>query len=93
MGEELWERLGNTGGISFVPWPEFDEALTVDAAITYVVSVNGKRRGQIALPVDVTKDVALAEARKIENVVKFLEGKDLKREIFVPKRMINFVVK
>lgn len=92
IGEELWERLGNSGGISFVPWPEYDEALTVDAAITYAVQVNGKRRGQVALPVGVSKEDALAQAKAVDNVAKFLEGKTLKREIFVPKRMINFVI-
>ncbi len=92
LGEELWARLGHEGGISYVDWPAYDEALTVDDTITYAVQVNGKVRGQIELAKDVAKDDALAQAQALDNVQRFLEGKTLRRAIFVPGRMINFVV-
>jgi len=60
--------------------------------VTYAVQVNGKLRGQIELAKTVDKDTALAAARTLENVVRFTEGNTLRREIFVPGRMINFVV-
>ncbi len=92
LAEELWARLGHEGGISYVDWPAYDEALTVDDTITYAVQVNGKVRGQIELAKDVAKDDALAQAQALDNVQRFLEGKTLRRAIFVPGRMINFVV-
>ena len=93
MAEELWARMGFEGGISYVTWPSFDEALTVDDTVKYAVQVNGKVRAQIELPRDVTKDDALATAKALPNVSRYLEEGDLKREIFVPGRIINLIVK
>ncbi len=92
LGEELWQRLGHTDTVAFASWPTYDEALTVDATVRYAVQVNGKLRGQLELGKGVGKDDALAAARGLENVARFLEGKTMRREIFVPGRMINFVV-
>ena len=91
VGEELWARLGHADTITYEAWPTFDPALVVDDMVKYSIQVNGKMRGQIELPADVSKDDALAAAKGHENVVRFLEGKTMRREIFVPKRMINFV--
>jgi len=91
IGEELWARLGHADTITYEAWPSFDPALVVDDMVKYSIQVNGKMRGQIELPADVTKDDALAAAKGHENVARFLEGKTMRREIFVPKRMINFV--
>ncbi len=93
MGEELWERLGHTESLAYAPWPEFEEALTKDDTVTYAVQVNGKLRGQLELPADVAKDDALAAAKALENVARFMAEGTLRREIFVPGRMINLVVK
>ncbi|MFN3198837.1 MAG: leucine--tRNA ligase [Bradymonadia bacterium] len=93
IAEELWARLGHAESISYVPWPAFDAALTVDDTVRYAIQVNGKVRGQLELAKDVAKDDALAAARALPNVGKHLASGDLKREIFVPGRMINFVVK
>jgi len=91
MGEELWARLGHEDTITYATWPTFDPALVVDDMVKYSIQVNGKMRGQIELPADVSKDDALGQAKAHENVARFLEGKTMRREIFVPKRMINFV--
>ena len=93
LGEELWYRLGKRGGISFVPWPEFDEALCVDDTVTYIVQINGKKRGDMELAKDVTKDAAIAAARALDNVQRYLDEGSVKREIFVPGRLVGFVVK
>jgi leucyl-tRNA synthetase len=93
FSEELWARLGHEGGVSFVAWPTWDEARCTEDTVTYAVSVMGKTRGQLELPKGVTKEVALAAGKAHENVAKFLEGKTIMREIFVPGRMINFVAK
>ncbi len=92
LGEELWRRLGHSESLAYEPWPSYDEALTVDATVTYAVQVNGKLRGQVDLAKDAAKDAAIAAARAEENVARHLEGKTIRREIFVPGRMVNFVV-
>jgi leucyl-tRNA synthetase len=91
IGEELWARLGHTDTLTYTAWPAFEPALVVDDLVTYAVQVNGKLRGQAELPADCSKDEAIAAAKALENVVRFLEGKTIRREIFVPKRMVNFV--
>ena len=93
IAEEAWSLLGHEGGISYVAWPKYDEALTVADQIVYPVQVNGKMRTQLSLNADATKEEALAAAKADPKVQKQLEGKTLVREIFVPKRMINLVVK
>lgn len=93
LGEELWYRLGKRGGISFVDWPAYDEALCVDATVTYIVQINGKKRGDMQLARDVAKDDAIAAARALENVQRYLNEGTVRREIFVPGRLVGFVVK
>ena len=92
LGEELWSRSGQTTELSYAPWPSVNESFLVEETKTYAIQVNGKVRGQIDLPMVVSKEDALALARKEENVKRHLEGKTVRREIFVPNRMINFVV-
>ena len=92
IGEELWRRMGREDTLTYEPWPAYDESLTVDETLTYAVQINGKLRGQVELPLDVDKSAALETAKAVENVAKHLEGKTIRREIFVPTRMVNFVV-
>lgn len=95
--EEIWESLGmNPDGKTFLTvsaWPEYDEAKTVDAVKEIGVQVNGKVRGTVLLPVDCDRDEALEKAKAEPNVAKFLEGKTLVKEVYVPGRILNFVVK
>jgi leucyl-tRNA synthetase len=93
FAEEVWSLLGHQGGISYVAWPHYDEAKLIAQEVTYPVQVNGKLRAQINLPVDVTKEDALATAKAEPKVARYLEEGTLRREIFVPGRMINFVIK
>ncbi len=92
LGEELWARLGHETTIAYATWPGYDETLTVDPTVRYAVQINGKLRGQLELAKGVSKEDALAAARAQENVARHLEGKTIRREIFVPGRMVNFVV-
>ena len=92
LGEELWVRMGHEPSIVFVPWPKHDEAMTRDPTVTYAVQVNGKLRGQIELARDVSKEAALQAAREVQNVDRHLSGQAVRREIFVPGRLIGFVV-
>jgi leucyl-tRNA synthetase len=91
VAEELWEKLGHATGISFETWPAFDEAKLAVDTITVAVQVNGKLRGQVQLPSAVGKDDAIAAAKADPAVAKFLTG-GIKREVYVPGRLVNFVV-
>lgn len=92
--EEMWELAGYEGHIATdARWPEYDENKLVEDVISMPVQVNGKLRSTISIALDASKEEALAQAKEDENVHKFLEGKTIVKEIFVPKKIINFVVK
>ena len=91
--EELWAWLGGEGFASLAEWPTWDEAKTVDATVTYAVQVCGKLRATIDLPKDIDKDSAIAAAKEEAKVKQFTEGKTVVKEIFVPGKIINIVVK
>jgi leucyl-tRNA synthetase len=91
-GEELWARMGHGETLAYEPWPTWDAALVQDETQTYAVQVNGKLRGQVELPVDVTQEAAIAAAREQPNVAKFLAEGEIKKTVFVKGRMVNFVV-
>lgn len=93
IAEELWHRLGETGSVCESPWPVCDEAKCAENAITVVFSVNGKRRSEAKLPVGATKDAMLAAARADASVRKFIDGREIVREIVVPGKLVNIVVK
>jgi leucyl-tRNA synthetase len=92
IGEELWERLGHSETISRAEWPAFDEAKLALDTIAIAVQVNGKLRGQIEVPVDADKAAILAAAKAEPGVAKHLEGTTIKREVYVPGRLVNLVV-
>jgi leucyl-tRNA synthetase len=92
IAEELWERLGHTDGLTTAPWPEFDPKALVDDEVTVVVQVRGKLRGRLQVARDADKADILAAAKQLESVVKHLEGKTIRKEIYVPGRLVNFVV-
>jgi leucyl-tRNA synthetase len=91
-GEELWARMGHGQTLAYEPWPKWDAALVQADAVTYAVQVNGKLRGQVELPVDVTQEAAIAAARDLQNVARFLAEGEVKKTVFVKGRMVNFVV-
>ena len=95
--EEMWEQMGmNPDGRTFCTlsaWPTYDEAKTVDTVVKMGVQVNGKLRGAIEIPADADKDQVLEAAKKDENVAKYLAAGTLVKEIYVPGKILNFVVK
>lgn len=93
LAEELWETIGCKGSVHTQTWPKWDESALVETTVTMPVQVNGKLRDQIELPADVDQATARKAAEDSEKVQKFLEGKEVVKFIFVPKRMISFVVK
>ncbi|WP_308782121.1 leucine--tRNA ligase [uncultured Blautia sp.] len=88
--EEIWNVCGYEGYVYQQPWPEYDEAKTVENTIEIAVQINGKTRGVVALPVDADKETALAKAKEV--VADKLTGTIIK-EIYVPKKIINIVQK
>ena len=93
IAEELWHRMGYEFSIHNQSWPEWSEELAAEDTIEIVVQVNGKVRGRVALPADADQTAALTAARADDNVASHLEGKTTIKEIYVPGRLINFVVK
>ena len=93
LAEEVWEQLGHTDLLSLGQWPTYDEALTVSNTVEYAIQVNGKLKSTIVLPADVDKDTAIKSALLDEKVAPAVEGKQIVKEIFVPGKIINVVVK
>ena len=93
LAEEIWEGLGHTELCSLSVWPIWDEAKTVDATIEIAVQVLGKLRGTISVAADADKDTILAAAKEDARVKPHIEGKQIVKEIFVPGKLINIVVK
>ncbi|RLD12148.1 MAG: leucine--tRNA ligase [Chlamydiae bacterium] len=93
LAEEIWQNIGNETLICQEKWPTYDEAKTIDSTIQFIVQVNGKLRAKLAAELNADKDKLLAEAKTDPQVLKWLEGKTIIKEIFVPNRLINFVVK
>jgi leucyl-tRNA synthetase len=85
--------MGNTNAISNENWPEYDDKYTQKDEITIVVQVNGKVRAQLSVARDIKKEDALKMAKEHPNILKYLEGKNLVKEIFVPGKLISLVIK
>ena len=91
--EEINEKLGNSEMLAVSSWPEYDEGKTVDATVEIAVQVNGKLRSTVTLPMDCPRDEALAAAKADARVAASIEGKTVVKEITVPNKIINIVVK
>ena len=91
LAEELWEKLGHDSSLAYAPWPQADERLLVADTITLVVQVNGKKRGEIQVPAEVSKEEAESLALAEPNVQKSLDGRTPKKVIVVPGRLVNIV--
>ena len=92
LGSEVYETL--TGArVWEQPWPQADESMLVSETFELVVQVNGKRRGQIEVAADTPESQLLELARSNENVSRHLDGKETVKEIVVPGKLVNFVVR
>ena len=92
IAEELWQRLGNEQSIFLQKWPVWDESLMKEKEIEMVVQVNGKIRERLMVASDVTEDEIKETALESEKVRIFTEGKEIKKIIFVPEKLINIVI-
>jgi len=91
LGEELWHRLGHRETLAFEAWPAFDERALAVETITIAVQVAGKTRGTIEVPADVSEKAAIAAAKADPKIARHLEGKQIRREIYIPGRLVNLV--
>lgn len=92
VAEELWESLGHTGSVHLEQWPAVDETALQTDEVELVVQVNGKVRGHLMIAVDAPQEEVLAQARSLPQVAVYLEGKTVRKEIVVPKKLVNLVV-
>ena len=93
VAEEIYEALGNEGLVSLAPWPVYEESKTVDNTLELPVQINGKVRSTVTVAKDAGKDEVLAVARADEKIAAAIEGKTIVKEIVVPGKIINIVVK
>ena len=91
--EELWQQMGGKGLLSIAPWPQYDEAKTVEDTVEMAVQVNGKLKCTIKLPVDCDKQAAIDAALAEEKVQHAVEGKQMVKQIVVPGKIVNLVVR
>jgi leucyl-tRNA synthetase len=93
ISEELWSSLGlGRGSVHTAPWPTYDETKLTAETVTIVVQINGKVRHSLILPIGLSEDESVALAQKEEKVAGYLVSQKIKKIIFIPNRLINFVV-
>ena len=93
VGEELWQILGHDNTIAYESWPKYDESKCGGDEVEMPIQVNGKVRSVIKLAVNATKEEILAAAYKDEKISAAIDGKTIVKEIVVPGKIINIVVK
>jgi len=93
VAEELWERLGQPYSVHTQSWPAYDESLAQDDFVEVVIQINGKVRDRVVLPANVDEDAARETIRASEKTAAALDGVQIVKEVYVPGRLMNFVVK
>ena len=92
IGEELWAALGGSGPLYRAEWPRVDETARERMQVTLVVQVNGKLRARMELEPGLNQEAALEQAMAIENILRHMEGKQIRKIIHIPDRLLNIVV-
>jgi len=92
VAEELWLKTKHKRSIQLEAWPSYDEAMLVGQQFELIIQINGKVRASVVVDADITEQLAETTARHLDKVALHLEGKTVQNIIFVPGRLINFVV-
>jgi leucyl-tRNA synthetase len=92
FAEECWERLGHRESVFDASWPAWDEGLVVEDRVEVVVQVNGKTRSKVQVARDADEEAVVTAALREPTVQRFVEGKTLRKRIYVPNRLLNLVV-
>ncbi len=91
--EELNEKYNLGEELSYSEWPKFDPEKIIDEEVEVVVQVNGKVRGKVTVPSDISEVEVKEKAKEIENVKRYLDGSEIIKEIYIPKKLVSFVIK
>ena len=92
ISEELWKLLGHTGSVHQASFPDYDEKWLVTTSVNYPVCINGKKRGEIILPVGSNHAEIEKAAMELPEIIKWVEGKPIRKVVIVPEKMINLVL-
>jgi leucyl-tRNA synthetase len=90
--EELWAQLGHDTSVHLAEWPHHDEQYLVSDTMTIVVQINGKVRSQLSVPAGATEEAVIAAAKADSKVAKYISGKEIKKSIYVPGKLVSFVI-
>jgi leucyl-tRNA synthetase len=93
LAEEIWSRLGHDTTLTYEQWPDADPQYLAEDLITVVVQVNGKVRDQLEVPADIAQDQIIAQALATEKIQGWVEGKTIVKQIYVPGKLVNLVVR
>ncbi|MCI8332503.1 MAG: leucine--tRNA ligase [Clostridiales bacterium] len=93
LAEEMWEKTGSSSLLAKASWPAYDESKTIDTTKEIAIQINGKLKGRITIPADLGKDAVLLSAKKEPAVQSILADKQIVKEIYVPGKLVNIVVK
>ncbi len=91
--EEIWSIFGHSESLAYEPWPTYDPAQLVEDVIEIVVQVNGKVKAKLNISADADKDTVISLAKSENNIASIIDGKTIVKEIYVPKKLVNIVVK
>jgi leucyl-tRNA synthetase len=92
LAEELWSQLEDSGSVHTSDWPTYDEALLIESTATVVIQVNGKLRGEISVARDADEATVVSAAKANQKVARYLENQTIRKTIYVPNKLVNFVV-
>ena len=92
IAEELWQQLGHEETVHLSQWPKYDEKYLAQDTVKIAVQVNGKLRGEVEVATDATEDAVVAAAKTAAKVAAYLKDQTLKKTIYVPGRLVNFVI-
>ena len=94
ISEEMWKEKNFGSGLAVnSPWPKYDEAKCADSTVEIVVQINGKVRSKVSVSAEISKEAAISSAKKDERIAEAVSGKTIVKEIYVPGRLVNIVVK
>ena len=93
IAETIWQELNQSSSVHAQTWPTFEPNLIIDDTMTIVIQINGKLKDKCELPKDTPEHTAIDQAKSQEKIIHHLSNKKIIKTIFVPNRLINFVVK
>jgi leucyl-tRNA synthetase len=92
IAEELWAGFGHSTSVHKALFPEYDEQWLTVSSVTYPVCINGKKRSEIELPLGLSNQVLEQKAKELPEIIKWIDGKPIRKVIIVPDKMINIVI-